>query len=407
VSRFLFVVPPLSGHLNPAAAVHDALVALGHEVAWVGPEARLRPLIGPTTTVYPTGMRPYRGQLDQGMAALKSLWTGFVLPYARFILPAVDRAVLDYRPDLVVVDQHAPAGVLAAHRHGLRWATLAPQSMELTRPLRALPTVDAWVEEQLSALWAAAGLPAAGYVDPRWSPWLVVAFTTAALTGGYPLPEQVALVGPALGARPGPDFPWRWLDPRRGLVLVTVGTLAVDVATDFYARTVAALRPMGDRLRAVVVAPPELVPDPPAHVLVTPGVPMLDLMPHLDAVVCHGGLNTVCEALAFGVPLVVAPIKHDQPVNAAQVAAAGCGIRVSFTRVSPERLGSAVTAVLDDPAYRRAAEVVRGSFRLAGGAPAAAGLLARLAAPDAVTVHSGQSSLRSRTVHKGAPDDSD
>jgi UDP:flavonoid glycosyltransferase YjiC (YdhE family) len=119
---------------------------------------------------------------------------------------------------------------------------------------------------------------------------------------------------------------------------------------------------------------------------------MLELMPQLDAVVCHGGLNTVCESLAHGVPLVVAPIRHDQPVNAAQVAAAGCGVRVSFARVTPDGLRAAVSTVLDDPAYRDAAGLVRDSFRLAGGAPAAAGRLAELAA--ASTSHCPQGSFR-------------
>src|SRR6185436_20489781 len=112
--------------------------------------------------------------------------------------------------------------------------------------------------------------------------------------------------------------------------------------------------------------------DAPAHVLVVPQVPMLELLPHLDAVVTHGGLNTVCEALAHGVPLVVAPIKGDQPINAAQVEAAGAGLRVSFHRSGHEKLRAAITAVLDDPAYRVAAKGIADSFAAAGGAPAAA-----------------------------------
>jgi zeaxanthin glucosyltransferase len=262
--------------------------------------------------------------------------------------------------------------------------------MELTHPLRGLPTVDAWVRDHLVRLWRHADLPPQEFQDPRFSPHLVVAFTTTALTGGA-FPEHFALVGPALGERP-PDagFPWGSLDPARQRVLITVGTLATDVARDFYGRAVEALRPMGDRLQAVVVAPVEAVPQPPAspassrvratgHVLVVPRVPLLHLLPRLDAVVCHGGLNTVCEALAFGVPLVVAPIKHDQPVNAAQVAAAGAGIRVRFPRVRPDQLRAAIVAVLDDPAYRGAAARIRDSFAAAGGATAAAERLAALA----------------------------
>jgi UDP:flavonoid glycosyltransferase YjiC (YdhE family) len=107
---------------------------------------------------------------------------------------------------------------------------------------------------------------------------------------------------------------------------------------------------------------------------------MLALMPHLDAVVGHGGMNTVCEALAHGVPLVVAPIRHDQPVIAAQVVAAGAGIRVPFGRVTPDRLRQAIVSVLDEPGYRAGADRVRASFAQAGGARAAAEHLIALAA---------------------------
>lgn len=146
----------------------------------------------------------------------------------------------------------------------------------------------------------------------------------------------------------------------------------MDIAKEFYARVTEALRPLGDRLQAVVVAPDGTIPDPPEHLLVRSRVPVLELLPRLDAVVSHGGLNTVCETLAHGVPLVVAPIKGDQPINAAQVAAVGAGRRVRFASVRPEPLREDLLAVLDDPSYRAAAHRVRESFAAAGGAAAAA-----------------------------------
>jgi zeaxanthin glucosyltransferase len=383
MSRYLFVVPPLAGHVYPAAAVAQALTARGHHAAWVGSQARLRPMIGPDATIYPTGMRPHRGQADTGMAAIKSLWEGFVVPFARFTGPAVEQAVEAYRPDVMAVDQHALAGAVAAGRHGLPWATMSASTMELARPFRDLPKIDAWIRGQQELVRAAAGLPPDPDSDLRFSPYLVLAFTSPALTGDLPFPGHFALIGPALAARPaGPPFPWDRLDPARRHILVTVGTLAADIArgaAEFYVRAVEALRPLGDRLQAIVIAPAEALPDAPEHVIVVPRLPVLELMPHLDAVVSHGGLNIVGEALAHGVPLVIAPIRHDQPINAAQVAAAGAGIRVSFRRVSPEQLRAAVLTVLDDPAYRAAAGRVRESFAAAGGAQAAAGLLERLA----------------------------
>jgi len=102
-------------------------------------------------------------------------------------------------------------------------------------------------------------------------------------------------------------------------------------------------------------------------------------MPHLAAVVSHGGANTVGEALSHGIPLVVAPITLDQPRTAEQVVRAGAGIRVDFNDATPAVLREAMTAVLDDERYRAAAERIRDSFTAAGGAAAAAGHLSRLA----------------------------
>jgi zeaxanthin glucosyltransferase len=361
------VTLPLAGHANRAVALADALTARGHEVAWCGPEAYFRPLLGPEATVFGTGARLFRDQAGHGIAAVKSLWRQYVIPMARFTHPAVDQAVLEYRPDVLVVDQHALAGALVAERHGLPWATLVTQAMELTRPLAALPRVDAWVRGQLASLRPGSD----DVVDLRFSPYLVIAFTTSALTGEQSFPGHYALVGPAVLERPG-DFAWDLLDPARRKVLITVGTLATGLAADFYRRVAAAVGPLAGTVQAIIVGSPDLLPDPPGNVLVVPSVPMLALLPSLDVVVSHGGMNTVCEALAHGLPLILAPIRHDQPVVASQVAAAGAGIRVPFSRVRPDQLREALVKTLDDPSYRRAAMRIRDSFATASGAPAAA-----------------------------------
>jgi UDP:flavonoid glycosyltransferase YjiC (YdhE family) len=325
-----------------------------------------------------------REQGGGGEAAIRSLWAEFVVPYARFTSAAVDRAITEFRPDVVISDEHTPAGALAAQRRGVPWATLATSSMELGRPLRAeYPEIDGWIEERLRTLWAAAKLDPADYLDPRASPRLVLALTGTALTGPVAYPPHYALVGPMLGARPPePPFPWESLDPLRRRVLVTTGTLATELAVDFRRRAVRALAALSDRVQAIVLAPEQDgLGELPGDALVLPRVPVLELLGRgaLDAVVCHGGLNTVTEALAHGVPLVVAPIRHDQPINAAQVVAAGAGVRVDFAHVGEDELRKAVETVLDDPGPRAAATRVAEDFARGGGAPAAAALLERLA----------------------------
>jgi UDP:flavonoid glycosyltransferase YjiC (YdhE family) len=162
-------------------------------------------------------------------------------------------------------------------------------------------------------------------------------------------------------------------------VLVTAGTLSAHLVRDFLARMMAALEPMGSRVQAVFNAAADAVPDPPPHVLVAPRVPMLDLMPRLDAVICQAGQSTVNEALVHGVPLVVAPIRWEQAV-AEQVTRAGVGIEVSFSEATPAQLAAAVTAVLDEPGYRAHARRISEGFSAAGGTGAAAAHLIALAA---------------------------
>lgn len=380
MSRYLFVVPPLAAHANPAAAVARALAARGHEVAWVGSERYFRPLAGPDATVFGTGLRPYRGQRDQGMRAVKSLWDDFVVPFSADISARVESAAEEYRPDVVVADQHAVAGSLVAQRRGLTWASLAPTQMELARPFRNAPWVERWIDGRLSAA-AAPILGGAAHEDPRFSPHLVIDFTTPELTGRSHPPAHLAPVGPAVGTRPDvPNFPWDALDPGRGLVLITIGTVATDLGREFFARVIRSLEPLADRVQAVVNTTPALIPDPPPYVLVAPRTPVLDLLARVDAMICHGGMSTSCEALLNGVPLIVAPIKYDHPIVAGQVAAAGAGLRRDFGQSTAEQFTESLKAVLDDPSYRAAAERIGASFAAAGGAETAARRLESLAA---------------------------
>jgi UDP:flavonoid glycosyltransferase YjiC (YdhE family) len=53
-----------------------------------------------------------------------------------------------------------------------------------------------------------------------------------------------------------------------------------------------------------------------------------ELLQRTRVVVCHTGSGTTLGALQAGVPIVAVPLFADQPYNAGQVAATGCGVRV-------------------------------------------------------------------------------
>jgi MGT family glycosyltransferase len=386
MSRFLFVVPPLAGHVNPTIAVGRELAVRGHDVAWAGPAGVVGPLLPADVALLDT---PLSGQVRaaiaaraadlRGVAALRHLVGEFLVPLAECMVPGVRAAVDAFAPDALVVDQQALAGVAAACTAGLPWATSATTSANLGDPLAAVPKVKAWADGVQRDVLLRAGVDAAtaATIDLQASPHLVLVFSTPELAGGPQAPPQLVFVGPSIVARPDDaPFDMRWFDAGGPCVLVSLGTLNWHNGRRFFGAAAAALGDLG--VRGVVVAPPELVGPVPPGVVVAAPVPQLALLPHMDAVVCHGGHNTVVEALAEGLPLVVAPIRDDQPTIAAQVVQAGAGVRVTFQRAGVAELREAIAAALHDPSLRAGARRVQRSFANAGGPATAADHVERL-----------------------------
>ena len=183
--------------------------------------------------------------------------------------------------------------------------------------------MNAWVESKIAMLVREAELENVAHAD--LSPELVIVFSTRALVGDVAFPDRFAFVGPALGRPENMPFPWDSLrDGKR--ILVSLGTVSSEVGASFFDTVMRAFE--GTDLQVVLVAPADLAKNPPPNFIVQSRVPQLALLPKVHAVVCHAGHNTVCESLAHGLPLVVAPIRADQPVIAHQVVSAGAGLRV-------------------------------------------------------------------------------
>lgn len=384
--KFLFVVPPFTGHTNPTVSVARELEARGHQAAWVGHMGAIGHLLPEGAVAFDLGgsvqedlladLAGKAGSL-RGLANLKFFCEDVLVPLGRSMREGVERAVDRFSPDALVVDQQALAGAIVARRRGLPWATSATTSAVLREVLAGLPKVLEWFEEQQATLQREAGLEPVA--DLENSPHLVIVFTTEALAGDASrFPSHWRLVGPALAHREERvEFPFEALDERRK-VLVSLGTLNARRGERLFGVVREALGGAPD-LQVVLVAPDEFGPFPDNFVQ-RPFVPQLALLPRMDVVVCHAGHNTVCESLAHGLPLVMTPIKDDQTVVAQQVVEAGAGLRLRFARVRPERLAEAVRTVLDEPRFRAAAERVGESFRRAGGARRAAELLEGLLA---------------------------
>src|SRR6202035_1033101 len=241
--------------------------------------------------------------------------------------------------------------------------------------------IDAWIEEQFAGLQRDYGLPV--QARPDFPSHGVIVFSSEALLGGkyayYEAPYH--FVGPALMHRPmAVEFPWQELHSGASRVLISLGTVSRDRGLRFYEVMMEALdnliladsrRP----LQVVMVAPEELRERAPANFIVRPRVPQIALLAHMDAVLCHAGHNTVCEALSFGLPLIVAPIRDDQPIVARQVIDAGAALHLRYGKVTAASVRTAVEELFHKADYRDNALRLKKSFESLGGARHAANLV--------------------------------
>jgi MGT family glycosyltransferase len=79
-------------------------------------------------------------------------------------------------------------------------------------------------------------------------------------------------------------------------------------------------------------------------------VPQPALLPLVDAVITHGGNNTVTESLHFGKPMVLLPLFWDQHDNAQRMDELGLGVRLPTFEFEDAQLGEALERLMGDEA---------------------------------------------------------
>ena len=282
-----------------------------------------------------------------------------------------------------MVDHQLPGGALVARKLGLPWATLVTTSASI---LKMSPLLDAWVEGQYQTLQARYLPPELTVARPDFSPHRVIVFSTESLLGTQHarIDAPYTFVGPAKGDGRRPvAFPWGWLKPDTRKLLVSLGTVSRDRDTRFFEVMMAALAEL-PTVQAVLVAPESLAALAPPNVLVRDYVPQLELLDQVDGVICHAGHNTVCEALSRGLPMIVAPIRDDQPVIARQVIDAGAGLFMRHGKVTPAMAKSLIGQLLATPSLAANAQRLAQDLRAAPGAQGAAECIAALALQPAL-----------------------
>jgi zeaxanthin glucosyltransferase len=142
------------------------------------------------------------------------------------------------------------------------------------------------------------------------------------------------------------------------LVLVALGTF-LSARGDVLATAVEAAR---DRWRLALATGSTRIetlgPLPPGA-LVRHHLPQVALLRHANVLITHGGNNSVTEACAAGVPMVVLPMSTDQFAGAAAIERAGIGVALDPNALDAEMLRSAVDDLLASGATERVQAIAR------------------------------------------------
>lgn len=387
VARALVVTLPEKGHYHPLLGPAQELARRGVEVTFtatfdIADELRGA---GAERVVVPPGASPppddVRGEaLSRVLRDPDALarWIRRLLVQApQQTIESLRAIVRDLRPDVIAIDPMAYDAAIAAELERVPWVgwstSLNPiaagdADSQLVRTLRAL-------DGERHAMFARCGVAARFRISDVLSPRGTAVFATEALVG--PGCDGVHLVGPSLGGARGGEAVDLAFAGGRPIVYASFGSQAWHQPERFE-RLFAAAATLDV---AVIAAMGDLAehyqPGAPDHVRCVAFCDQLAALRAATVAVTHGGANSVMEACAAGVPLLVAPICNDQPHNARFVEHAGCGLALDLDRCGTDELVGSLRRLLAEGPERSTMRAVAASYAARSGPRGAADLAER------------------------------
>ncbi|NDJ53292.1 MAG: hypothetical protein GYB68_09445 [Chloroflexi bacterium] len=381
MGRGLFLNTSAYGHVNPTIPVVSELVRRGEGILYFT-AAIHQPALEEAGASY----QPYPHAAPQIAVAGDTLadLAEKLLTTAERITPTLDAIVEDFKPDYIIHDSLAPWGKYLAARHKLpaissitTFAFAQPRQLahlgQMLRFVRAQPIHPhrfVQIAQTYDQLLRQYGLPNEGVVDLfQNSEALNIIYTVREFQPqAARFDNTYHFVGTSI---PEQDGHATWLVGRLGtdrLIYVSLGTI-MNNAPHFYQLAYDAFE--GTEYQIVMsvgqVVSEDTIAAAPDNFIVCRYVPQLSVLQHASAFITHGGMNSVHEALHFGVPMVVVPRSPEQVFVGRQVIERGAGQMLSWEQLSVEGLRHAVDQVIADPVYAANSRFIGHLLRQAGG----------------------------------------
>ncbi|MGE3277356.1 MAG: glycosyltransferase [Vicinamibacterales bacterium] len=351
---------PLRSHTAPSLPVVSALVQAGAEVTF-HTTSRYHAMVeatGARVATYPSWCDAFEcgKPLEQHVCDVSSA----TAPLVSALAPACGA-------ELVVFDASAAWGREIATRLRVP-AAASVTTFVFTRAMLQLISRPSWMSEADIDVLATTGELKLVYTSRAFQPG-----------GEFLDASHLFIARDFAGASPG-DGARVIRDSPRPLAYVSLGTIyGGDVG--LLRRVSAHLDAAGWQVIVSLGSPDTSVGDGwPSGVRVFPFVDQLSILKEASLVVTHGGLQTVTEALAHGVPMIVLPLDVDQHVVARRAVHAGAAIVLDPKTTTDAELAGAIAHVgAELTRFAESAGRIGRSFADGLPAPAAAHRLLALA----------------------------
>lgn len=386
MAKFVFINIPSRSHINPTLPLVEELIARGEEVIYYLTEP-YRQAVEATRATF----RSYESQIEHINSNSRngSKPVGlpmYMLDESLFVLPQILESIRAEQPDCIVYDTLCVTGRLLAeilhvpavhHRMVLLFTKQLSNlfQMKASQDVEGMKAFQASMDKVCS-LYAIQPFDI-GSIFTHEEPLNIVALTRAFQIDEASFGKQFCFVGPELAPRKEKiAFPFEQLE-QQPVIYISQGTV-YNEKPDFFNLCFAAFANTPWKVVLSIgnnVDQTKLDPIP-SNFLVRTYVPQLEVLAHTDICITHGGMMTIMEALAHGVPLIVAPLPvSDITVNARRVEELGLGVMLDEQALTAESLRNAALRISNDPAFYARTLQMQEEIRKAGGHKRAADAL--------------------------------
>jgi len=390
MARIWFYNIPYHGHVNPTLSLMRELVKRGDEIVYFS-----SPAFAQRIEAAGAAFRNYENlnSFGQSRNVTHAIHQGVLVAEATYsLLPEVLSAVEAEQPDLLMFDMSAPWGGIASRRFNIPavacfphvpyyWRVLLNDRRVLRKVLVSLrPGYGYWrqLQRQTKKIVKDFNLRKPADINVlSSSAELNIAFITR-----YFQPyeshfdESYVYVGPRIETDRREEPMDIIKEGDQKLIYVAVGTV-YKANVQFFQQCMEAFAGQGYSVIMSIgkAVDPDSLGSIPDNFTVAQYVPQLQVLQAADIFITHGGMNSINEAVVYGVPMIVVPNTIEQSVNAARIEQLRAGLYLDHADLTVQKLQTAVAKILADPATTSGLSPLLNSFKEAGGAQLAADVI--------------------------------